>query len=337
MKKYREIQLNSRPDGVPEASNFKLVENIIPDLADGQFLVRNSWMSVDPYMRGRMEEYDDDDSYIGSFQLNQPLTGHAVGTVIESRNDNFPVGTHVNNFMGWREYFLSDGTDIEKLATNEDIPLQAYLSVLGLPGSTAYFGLFYVGNVKPGDTVYVSAASGAVGMVVCQLAKSMGCRVVGSAGSQEKLDWLTNELGIDCAINYKTSNDIQADIMEACPDGIDVYFDNVGGEQLEAVLELMNNFGNIVICGMISNYNTGERQPGPTNLINITVKRITVKGIIVTDFDEFLPQFYRNMSKLIEEGKISWRETVVEGIENAPEAFIGLFRGNNVGKMLVRL
>ena len=336
MSKSKEIQLVSRPTGEPTLDNFKLIEVDIPDLEADQILVKNSWMSVDPYMRDRMNEDEEGaESYVGGFPLNETLTGHAIGTVMESRYEDLPVGSQVVRFFGWRESYVFPGMFVEKIDPIEGIPIEAFLGVLGMTGSTAYFGLFHTGEVEPTDTVYVSSASGAIGMVACQLAKALGCRVVGSAGSQEKVDWLEKEIGIDCAINYK-DDDVAAQMAKACPDGIDVYFDNVGGEQLEVAIDLMNDFGRIVACGMISGYNTGNRQPGPSNLVMINTKRITMKGFIITDFDDKLPEFYDYMGKMIEEGKVIWKDTVLEGVEKSPEAFIRLFEGKSIGKMLVK-
>jgi NADPH-dependent curcumin reductase CurA len=329
----REIRLKNRPAGLPAESDFELAEVTLPQVGDGQVLVQNIYMSVDPYMRGRMV---DRKSYVPPFQLNQPLEGGCIGRVVESNNNQFQVGDFVLGMSGWREYFISDGTGILKIDPAV-APIQAYLGTVGMPGLTAYYGLLEIGRPKPGETVFVSAASGAVGAIVCQIARIKGCRVVGSAGSDEKVFWLQKEVGVDAAFNYKKSDDVIAEVGRLCPKGIDVYYENVGGVHLEAALEHMNKFGRIVMCGMIAIYNATKPVPGPANLFYITVKQLTMQGFIVSDHFDKLPQFYADMAKWIADGKIKWRETVVEGLENAPGAFIGLFKGENFGKMIVKL
>jgi len=329
----REIRLKNRPAGLPAESDFELAEVSLPQIADGQVLVQNIYMSVDPYMRGRMV---DRKSYVPPFQLNQPLEGGCVGRVVESKNSQFQVGDFVLGGSGWREYFISDGTGILKIDPAV-APIQAYLGTVGMPGLTAYYGLLEIGMPKPGETIFVSAASGAVGAIVCQIARIKGCRVVGSAGSDEKVSWLLQEAGVDAAFNYKKSPDVIAEVGRLCPKGIDVYYENVGGVHLEAALEHMNKFGRIVMCGMIAIYNATKPVPGPANLFYIIGKQLKMQGFIVSDHFDILPQFYADMAKWIAEGKIKWRETVVEGLENAPGAFIGLFKGENFGKMIVKL
>jgi NADPH-dependent curcumin reductase CurA len=248
----------------------------------------------------------------------------------------FQVGDYVLGMQGWREYFVSGGTDLTKIDPNI-APIQTYLGVLGMPGMTAYVGLLDVGRPKAGETVFVSAASGAVGAVACQIAKIKGCRVVGSAGSNEKVAWLMDTGGLDAAFNYKEADDLVTELSKNCPKGIDVYFENVGGKHLEAALQHMNPFGRIVVCGMISQYNATKPEPGPHNLDFVITKRLTLKGFIVSDHYDRLSQFYSDMSRWVAEGRIKWKETIIEGIENAPKAFIGLFTGKNLGKMLVRV
>ena len=238
--------------------------------------------------------------------------------------------------QGWREYFVSDGQGLVKVDPGMG-PAQSYLGTLGMPGLTAYVGLLDIGRLKGGETVFVSAASGAVGTVVCQIAKLKGCTVVGSAGSDEKVSWLLKEARVDAAFNYKKVDSVIAEVGKHCPKGIDVYFENVGGVHLEAALEHMNTHGRIILCGMISMYNTTEPVPGPTNLAYIIGKQLTMKGFIVIDYFDKMGQFYTDMGKWIAEGKIKWKETVVDGIENAPKAFIGLFKGENFGKMIVKI
>ena len=331
----REIHLKSRPSGMPAAANFELVETPLPKPAAGQFLVRNVWMSVDPYMRGRMM---DRKSYVPPFELGKPLDGGSVGQVVESKNDGFKPGDYVCGFAsgGWREYWVSDGAMMQKVDPKL-APLGSYLGVLGMPGLTAYTSLLRIGEPKSGETVFVSAAAGAVGSVVCQIAKLKGCRVVGSAGSKDKIRWLVEQAGVDAAIDYKTCGDLLAAVAKACPQGIDIYYENVGGEHLEVALELMNSHGRMVMCGMISMYNSVEPPPGPRNLMYVVGKSLKMQGFIVTDFLDMVPQFFADMGSWVAAGKIKWQETVLEGIERAPDAFLGLFRGDNTGKMLVRL
>jgi NADPH-dependent curcumin reductase CurA len=329
----REIRLKSRPVGMPQESDFDLVEAPVPDPGENQVLVKNRYMSVDPYMRGRMI---DAKSYIAPFQIGQTLEGASVGEVLESNNDQFKPGDIVVSFLGWREYFVSTGAGLVKINPGPT-PIQAYLGTLGMPGLTAYCGLLEIGKPAEGETVFVSAASGAVGSIVCQIAKIKGCRVVGSAGSDEKIAWLKAEAGIDDAFNYKTAGDLVKTVGRVIPDGIDVYYENVGGRHLEAALEHMNTHGRIVMCGMIGQYNATHPPVGPTNLRYVISKQLRIQGFIVRDYMDRMPRFYADMGKWIAEGRIKWKETVMEGIEKAPAAFIGLFEGKNVGKMVVRL
>lgn len=331
---YREVHLRRRPAGFPVADDFAIVERPIPEPGPGQFLVRNILMSVDPYMRGRML---DRESYVPPFQVGAVLDGGSVGRVVRSHHPEFSVGDYVCGFAsgGWREFNVSDGTMMQKVDPGL-APLGAYLGVVGMPGLTAYTSLLRIGRPKAGETVFVSAAAGAVGSIVCQIAKLKGCRVVGSAGSPEKLAWL-REIGVDAAIDYRTCGSLLDAVADACPQGIDIYYENVGGEHLEVALERMNKGGRLVMCGMISLYNATEPPPGPRNLIQIVGKSLTMQGFIVSDFLDMLPEFYRDVPAWIGAGKLRWRETVLDGIENAPAAFLGLFRGDNIGKMLVRL
>ncbi len=329
----REIHLKQRPTGVPTAADFDLVTVDLPAPGTGEVLVRNLYMSVDPYMRGRMV---DRKSYTPPFQIGEPLTGGCVGQVVKSNHEKFSVGDYVLGFQGWREAYLSDGSDLRPIDPSI-APVQAFLGTTGMPGQTAYFGLLDIGQPQPGETVFVSAAAGAVGSVVCQIAKIKGCRVVGSAGSQAKIDWLTDELGVDAAFNYKESDDLTATLKEHAPDGVDVYFENVGGEHLQAALANLNQHGRVPVCGMISQYNNERPEAGPTNLSSIIGKRLTLRGFIVSDYADRAGEFYADMKKWIERGDVQRRETVVEGIESAPEAFIGLFSGENIGKMLVKV
>lgn len=325
--------MKRRPVGLPTEADFELAEAALDEPADGEVLVRNLYMSVDPYMRGRMI---DRPSYVPPFKLGEVMTGGCVGRIEASRNERFQTGDHVLGMNGWRENYVSDGSDL--LAVDPALaPIQSYLGVLGMPGLTAYVGLLDIGALQPGETVFVSGAAGAVGSVVCQIAKIKGCRVIGSAGSPEKVEWLTSEAGVDVAIDYRTVDNLREALGNACPDGIDVYFDNVGGDHLEAALDLMNVRGRIVACGSISTYNATEPPRGPSNLFRIVTNRLTMRGFIVTDHNDRFNPFVRDASEWIQTGRLKWRETVYEGLESAPEAFLGLFSGENLGKMLVRL
>jgi NADPH-dependent curcumin reductase CurA len=329
----RQIRLKHRPTGLPRESDFELVQVPLAGPGPEELLVRNIYMSVDPYMRGRMTVRD---SYTPPFPLGEPLTGGCVGQVVASNNDSFQTGDYVLGMQGWRDYYLSKGAGLTRIDPSF-APLQAYLGTVGMPGLTAYVGLLDIGQPKAGETVFVSAASGAVGSVVCQIARIKGCRVVGSAGSREKVAWLMDEAGIDAAFNYREADDLVAEMGRHCPNGIDIYYENVGGKHLEAALEHMNIFGRIVVCGLISGYNATEPQPGPRNLAHVLWKRLILKGFIVSDHDDRRPQFYTDMGHWIAAGQMRWRETIVDGLENAPTAFIGLFKGENLGKMLVRI
>jgi NADPH-dependent curcumin reductase CurA len=327
----REIRLAARPVGFPKDSDFELAQTPIPEPAEGEILVRNVYMSVDPYMRGRMNETK---SYVPSFQVGKPLQGGAVGQVLESRHDAVSPGDWVNTMMGWREYYVADGSSVMKIDA-ELAPVSKALGVLGLTGWTAYVGLLDLGQPKEGETVFVSAACGAVGSIVGQIAKLKGCRVVGSAGSAEKVAKASSEFGYDEVFNYKEETPADA-LNRLCPDGIDVYFENVGGDHLEAALPRMNTFGRVVLCGLISHYNDTEMRPGPS-IVPALANRLTIRGFIISDHFDRLPDFLRDMGGWLKEGKITDEETVVEGIENAPAAFMGLLRGENRGKMLVKV
>ncbi|ELR63567.1 Putative oxidoreductase YncB [Photobacterium marinum] len=327
-----EIQLKSRPAGIPTTDDFETVTISLNEISEGDILVKNLWMSVDPYMRGRMI---DRESYIPPFQVGKALEGGAIGEVIESKNPAFPVGSHVSSMMGWRSHFVSNGEGLTLLPRTE-LPLQSFLGIMGMPGMTAWAGLFRVAELKPTDTVFVSAASGAVGSVACQIAKMHGCKVIGSVGSDEKAS-LLKELGVDAVINYKTTENLSQALAEVAPEGIDVYFENVGGEHLEAALNNMNQNGRIAVCGLISQYNATEPQPGPSNLSLIIIKRLKMQGFIVFDHWDHYGEFAKQMGSWIAEDKIKWEETVYKGLEQAPDAFIGLFEGKNKGKMLVKL
>ncbi|MDR3568288.1 MAG: NADP-dependent oxidoreductase [Syntrophobacteraceae bacterium] len=329
----REIRLKKRPYGMVSKEDFELVAVDVAQPGKGEILVRNIYLSVDPYMRGRMNAAK---SYQAPFELDAPLEGGCVGQVVQSENGSFERGDYVLGSKGWREYYICEGSDLIKIDPGS-VPLQSYLGSLGMPGFAAYVGLLEIGRPLAGDTVFVSAASGAVGSIVSQIARIKGCRVVGSAGSDEKAQWLIETAGVDGAINYKRAEDMKAALRKVCPEGIDIYYDNVGGKHLEAALFNMKPFGRIVLCGMISGYNATRMDPGPGNLFLAITKRLTLRGFIVSDHEELRAQFYSDMSQWISECRIKSKETVVEGIENAPEAFMGLFRGENFGKMLVKV
>lgn len=328
----REIRLAARPHGEPRDGDFELAEADVPPVGDGEVLIRNTWMSVDPYMRGRM---NDAKSYVPPFELGAPLDGGAVGEVVESSSDAVAPGDTVLHGLGWREYAVSSADRVRKVDTSL-APPQAYLGVLGMPGLTAYAGLVDVAGLCEGDVVFVSGAAGAVGGLAGQIAKLRGHHVIGSAGSAEKVAYVTGELGFDAAFDYN-DGDVADLLSGAAPDGIDVYFDNVGGAHLEAAIGALNRHGRVALCGAISNYNATSPPTGPRNLHLAVGKRLTLRGFIVRDHGHLMPDFTREVGTWLSEGRISYRETVVEGIENAPAAFIGLLRGENTGKMLVKL
>ncbi len=329
--KNRDIRLRRRPSGLPQPEDFELVENPIPTADRGHILVRNLFMSVDPYMRGRMS---DRKSYVAPYQIGEVLQGGAVGRV-ETGNDRFAAGDHVLSQNGWREWFVSDGSDLTKIDATAT-PIQAYLGALGMPGLTAYAGLTRIGGLKAGDRVFVSGAAGAVGSIVLQIARAKGCEiVVGSAGSADKCAWLT-QIGASDTINYK-DEDLNEALQRTMPGGIDLYFENVGGRHLDAALAHMRENGRIVVCGLIDQYNSSEPPAGPRNLWQLLANRLTMRGFIVIDHFDLMSKFLDEMHQWIAAGKMTWRETIVEGLEKAPEALIGLFHGANTGKMLVKL
>ncbi|WEM40895.1 NADP-dependent oxidoreductase [Photobacterium sp. DA100] len=328
----QQIHLASRPAGTPTADNFTLQTIHLPEPKDGEILVMNTWMSVDPYMRGRMI---DRKSYVPPFQIGEALEGGAIGEVIQSNHPDFPVGSKVSSMLGWRTHYISDGTGLTRLPETT-LPDQSFLGIMGMPGMTAWTGLFRIADLQPSDTVFISAASGAVGSIACQIAKMHGCTVIGSVGSQEKAEYLRS-LGVDAVINYKEATNLTEALAEAAPQGIDVYFENVGGEHLEAALNNMNDYGRIAVCGLISQYNATEPQPGPSNLSMLIIKKLKMQGFIVFDHWAHYGEYANQMGQWIAEGKVKWEETVFEGIEQAPRAFIGLFEGKNKGKMLVKL
>jgi NADPH-dependent curcumin reductase CurA len=318
---------------MPTAENFELVEVELPEPADGQVLVRNHFMSVDPYMRGRM---NDAKSYVPPFELGKAMEGGAVGEVVASANPTLAVGDLVLHNLGWRDFALVPDRGARKVEAIEGVSLSAYLGILGMPGLTAYVGLLDIAEFKPGDAVFVSGAAGAVGSVAGQIAKARGAsRVIGSAGTASKVAWL-REIGFDAAFDYH-DGPVRARLKEAAPDGIDVYFDNVGGEHLEAAISALKPFGRVAMCGAISAYNATDPPSGPNNLSLAVGKRLTLRGYIVSDHNRRMKDYLPEMSAWLREGRIHWQETVVEGLENATEAFRGLLSGENLGKMVVKL
>ncbi|GAA3508266.1 hypothetical protein FHR32_000885 [Streptosporangium album] len=329
----RQITLASRPSGWPTADNFALTETELPALRNGQILVRNLFMSVDPYMRGRMNDVK---SYVPPFQLGEPLDGGAIGEVVESLSPDLRKGDLVLHGLGWRDQAVLDAAHARRLDPIEGMSPSAYLGVLGMPALTAYAGLLDVASFKAGDAVFVSGAAGAVGSFAGQIAKLKGAsHVIGSAGSDEKVAHL-REIGFDAAFNYK-KGPVAEQLRQAAPDGIDVYFDNVGADHLEAAIGSLNLGGRVAICGAIAVYNSTEPTPAPRNLALVIGKRLTLRGFIVTDHSARMPDMVTEMGGWLREGKLSFSETVVDGLENAPQAFLGLLRGENTGKMIVRL
>ncbi|HEX6519457.1 MAG TPA: NADP-dependent oxidoreductase [Streptosporangiaceae bacterium] len=329
----RQIILAARPSGWPTAENFTLTEAPRAELADGQIRVRNQFMSVDPYMRGRMNDMK---SYVPPFQVGQPLDGDAVGQVIESRSPDLAEGDLVMHRLGWRDEAVLSGSHARKVKPLDRLPLSAYLGVLGGTSLTAYVGLLDIAAMRPGDVVFVSGAAGAVGSIAGQVAKLKGAsRVIGSAGSDEKVKWLL-QIGFDAAFNYKSAP-VYPQLGHAAPDGIDVYFDNVGGDHLEAALSALRHGGRVAMCGAIASYNATEPTPGPQNMRFVITKRLTLRGFIVSDHNDRYPDMIADVTRWLRDGTLNYAETVVDGLENAPGAFLDLLRGRNTGKMIVRL
>jgi NADPH-dependent curcumin reductase len=329
--KNTQVLLASRPTGWVKESDFRIVEATVPSPKDGQVLLRNRFLSLDPYMRGRM---NDARSYAAKVEIGEVMTGETVGEVIESNNPKFAKGEIVAGRVGWQRFALSDGSELRKVDPTVQ-PLSAHLGVVGMPGVTAWVGLLDIGQPKPGDTVVVSAASGAVGSVVGQLAKLARCRVVGIAGGKEKCDYVVKELGFDACIDHR-GDDLKRALAEATPNGIDIYFENVGGPILDLVLARCNPFARIPLCGMVSQYNATEPY-GVKSLMMAVGMRIKLQGFIVSDHMNRWPEALQRLGRYLREGKIKYRETVTEGLENAPRAFIGLLKGENFGKQVVRI
>ncbi len=322
----RQIRLKNGIVGIPKESDFELVEVPLSAPGEGEVLVQNLYTSVDPYMRGGMR----------SAQPGQSLEGGCAGKIVQSNSNRFNVGDYVVGPLGWRDYYVASAAHVTAVDTTI-APLQSFLGAVGMPGRTAYFGFLEIGQPQPSETVFVSAAAGAVGSIVCQIAKIKGCRVVASAGSDQKVAWLLETAGVDAAFNYKQVDDLEAELRKHCPGGLDIYFENVGGRHLQAAIAVMNMHGRIPLCGMISQYNDVEPTPGPTNLSSAIGKRIRLQGFIVTDFAAQNADFYRDMRQWIAEGRIRWEETIVEGLENTPKAFVSLFTGEKLGKVIIKI
>ena len=330
---HRQIRLASRPTGYPSASDFRTVEAPVPEPGPGQLLVRVVYLSVDPYMRGRMS---DARSYVPPVGLGDVMEGGTVGEVVRSSHPGFAVGDVVEGRLGWQEYAVSDGKGIRKIDPTA-APISTALGVLGMPGLTAYFGLLEVAQPKAGETVVVSAASGAVGGIVGQIAKLKGCRAVGLAGSDAKVDYLRRELGYDAGINYRTATDLDAALRAACPGGIDVYFDNVGGRITEAVSRHVNQFARFAICGLISQYNLTEPEVVPRNERFVLVNRVRIQGFLVFDFAARYKEGLAQLTEWVRDGRLKYREDIVDGLDRAPGALLDLMQGRNFGKKLVRV
>ena len=334
----KRIVLASRPTGMPTLANFRIEEVEVPQPQEGEVLIRTLYLSVDPYMRGRM---NDRKSYVPPFALNEVITGGVIGEVIESRSEAFQPGDIVTGLLGWQLYSVAKGdqatvTSIRKVDP-QLAPVTTALGILGMPGLTAYFGLLEIGQPASGETVVVSGAAGAVGTVVCQLAQLKGCRVVGIAGSDSKNQYLRHELGVDGAINYKTSTDLKQALKDACPQGVDVYFDNVGGAISDGVMSLINKGARIVICGQISLYNLEKPDVGPRVQPYLLINSALMKGFIVSDYVARFAEGIKQLGARLAAGKLKYAENIVEGFENTPQAFLGLFAGENLGKQLVKV
>ena len=330
----RQITLASRPAGYPKASDFNLVEVPIPTPEDGQVLVKTIYLSVDPYMRGRMNAVK---SYAANVEIDEVMVGGVIAQVIESKHPNFEIGDIVNTSIGWQEYGVAAGDELRSIDPTI-APISTGAGILGMPGLTAYFGLLEVGKLQERETVFVSGAAGAVGSVVGQIAKIKGCRVVGSAGTDEKVDYIVDELGFDAAFNYKRITDYHTQLQRLLPDGIDVYFDNVGGEITDAVFPNLRIKGRVVICGQISQYNLEKPEMGPRFLWHMITKRAKIEGFLVFEFADRHAEALVEMAEWFRQGKLKYRETIEEGgIESAPAAFISMLKGGNIGKQLVKI
>ena len=331
MTMNRQVLLASRPQGAVTEQNFRIVDVPLRAPAEGEVLIKNEWLSLDPYMRGRMS---DAKSYVPPAKLDEPMTGQTVGEVVESRDARFTPGDKVLTPLGWQSHGIARGDDLVKVDARQ-VPASYYLGILGMPGITAWFGLFEIGQPKAGETVIVSAASGAVGSVVGQLAKITGCRTVGIAGGRAKCDYVVNELGFDACVDHRGGK-LYDDLRAACPNGVDVDFESVGGDVLDTALRIMNRHSRIVVCGLIAEYSLTEPYPH-RRLRSILVNRIRMQGMIVFDWKDRYGEAIAGLSRYLAEGKLKYRESIVEGLDNAPRALIGLLKGETFGKQLVRI
>jgi len=327
----RQVLLASRPHGEPTEANFSVVDAPMPQAGDGEVLVRNTWLSLDPYMRGRMSEAK---SYVPPARLGEPMVGQTVGEVLASRDPRFKAGDVVLTSLGWRTHGVAKAADVTAVDATR-VPASCYLGVLGMPGVTAWFGLQEIGQPTPGETVLVSAASGAVGSVVGQIAKAHGCRAVGIAGGTAKCDYVVRELGFDACVDHRSAT-LLDDLRKACPDGVDVNFENVGGVVLDTALAVMNRHSRVVICGLVAEYSATQPY-GYTRLRSVLVNRIRMQGMIVFDWQDRYGEALAGLSRLLAQGKLKYRESIAEGIDSAPRALIGLLKGENFGKQLVKL
>lgn len=329
---YLQFVLSSRPTGLPDSGNFSLEKRVLGQPGENEVLLKPMYLSVDPYMRGRMNNVK---SYAANFELDKPIMGGAVARVVESRSDLFLPGDTVKGNLPWATYCIERTDHLKKIDVSK-FPPGYYLGVLGMPGYTAYFGMMDICKPQKGETVVVSGAAGAVGIVAGQIAKINGARVVGISGTDEKCSLLRDQFGYDDTVNYKTSNSVRKDLMRLCPDGIDAYFDNVGGEITDAVIANLRIHARIALCGQISHYNDTRIPVGPSLMPVLLTKRVLLKGFIVGDYHELFDVAHTQLSGWLDEGKLKFTTTVIEGFEKLPEAFIGLFKGNNIGKMLVK-
>lgn len=327
------ILLNERPKGEPNDETFRFTEEEKPKPQDGEVLLKTKYVSVDPYLRGRMR---DEKSYIEPFEVGKPISSLIIAEVETSKNDNFKEGDFVSGMLAWKQYQTSNGKNLQKVDADQ-APLTAYLSILGMTGLTAYFGLLDIGKPKEDETVLVSGAAGAVGSAVGQIAKIKGCKVIGIAGSDEKIEMIKEKFGFDAGINYKTASNIQKAIAEKAPDGVDIYYDNVGGEILDAALANIARNGRIINCGAISLYNTTKTPTGPRVETTLIKKSVLMKGFTVGDYQERFSEGMQEMAKWLQADKLEFEETIIDGFDAIPKAFMGLFSGENKGKMLVKV
>lgn len=327
----RLIRLISLPEGIPQADNFSLEEEHLGNPGNNQLLIKTLYVSVDPYLRAKMAG-----NHLPAFKAGDVMSSRIVAKVIDSRHTGFTKGDYVLGFLDWKEYSISDGNNLIKLDA-DDLPLSAYLGILGSTGLSAYFALKDIGQPKKGEILVVSGAAGAVGSIAGQIGKIMGCKVIGIVGTDEKADFILSKLGFDAAINYKTTANIANVLDNLAPQGVNVYFDNVGGHISDAVISKMDNYGRVIVCGSISNYNTVTPEMGPRLLPAVVFKKLLIQGFLITDYKDRFAEGISQLKEWLDDGKIQYAETVIQGLERLPEAFIGLFSGKNEGKMIVEL